>query len=452
MVATITNSIIDSFVICKQKGYLELVDSADVPTQYELQSETIATHLLVDFRQSVKQHIASDYDISRVEVNDFLDLSKPVFLLCPSFCFQNRYALTIDAVAINPPATHARKLTFTPITISPHHKIVKSDRISLCIKTLLLLERNPGLEATQGRIIYGSNRLVTTFSLQPYMRESRELLRQVRQLAENPQEPRYYKNNHCKVCKFESRCRARFVEKDDLSMLGSIPTKQIVGLNNHGIFTVTQLAYTFRPRRTRKNLKPDTRPQYPLKALALREKKTYVIDPPIFPSTPIEVFVDFEGMPDERFVYLAGIMVLQDGSERRESLWADSPGEADSLMQDFLERLVGLGNFTMYHYGNFEARALRAFNNRTKHVHADHVTAVMNNSFNILPLLSMNVYPPTYTNELKDIASFLGFHWSDDGMTGAKSILLRHNWELTGDPRHKDALVRYNIDDCVALK
>ena len=235
-------------------------------------------------------------------------------------------------------------------------------------------------------------------------------------------------------------------------MLGSIPPKQIVRLNNHGIFTVTQLSYTFRPRRTRKNLKPDTRPQYPLKALALREKKTYVIDPPSFPSTPIEVFVDFEGMPDERFVYLAGIMVLENGSERRHSLWADSHGEADRLMQDFLAMLVSLGNFTMYHYGNFEARALRAFNNRTKHVHADQVTAVMNNSINILPLLSLNVYPPTYSNELKDIASFLGYHWSDEGMTGAKSIVLRHIWELTGDPRHKNALVRYNIDDCVALK
>ena len=220
--------------------------------------------------------------------------------------------------------------------------------------------------------------------------------------------------------------------------------------------TPAQLLWSFSwkllPRRTRKNLKPETRPQYPLKALALREKKTYVIEPPSFPTTPIEVFVDFEGLPDERFVYLVGMIVLQDGSERRESLWADSPGDADRLMQDFLASLAGLGNFTMYHYGSFEARALRAFDKRTGHVFSQQVTSVINRSFNILPLLSMNVYPPTYTNELKDVASFLGFHWSDEGMTGAKSIVLRQNWALSGDPRHKDALVRYNIDDCAALR
>jgi predicted RecB family nuclease len=453
MIATITNSTVESFVICKQKAYLELVDRIAAPTQFELQLKTIATHMLEEFRQSVKNQTISSYDISRIEVKDFLELSEPVFLVCPSFSSQDGFDLTIDAVAIDPPFNNTRQLTCTPIAISPNQRISKNDRISLCIKTLLLLERNPGIQASHGKIIYGLNGTISKFSLQPYMRVSREALRQIKQLAENAQEPRHYKNKHCKVCKFESRCHAKFVEKDDLSLLGSIPPKQVARLNNHGIFTITQLSYTFRPKKMRKNLKPDTRPQYPLKALALREQKTHVIDAPSFPTTPISVFVDFEGLPDERFVYLVGMIVLQDGSERRESLWADSPGDdADRLMQDFLAILAGLGNFTMYHYGSFETRALQAFDKRTSQVFSQEVTTVINKSFNILPLLSMNVYPPIYTNELKDIASFLSFHWSDEGMNGAKSIVLRQNWELSRDPGHKSVLMRYNIDDCAALR
>ena len=46
MIATITNSIVECFVICKQKAYLELVDRTGVPTQFELQVETIFTHML----------------------------------------------------------------------------------------------------------------------------------------------------------------------------------------------------------------------------------------------------------------------------------------------------------------------------------------------------------------------------------------------------------------------
>jgi hypothetical protein len=146
------------------------------------------------------------------------------------------------------------------------------------------------------------------------------------------------------------------------------------------------------------------------------------------------------------------MIVLEGGSERRESLWADSLNDADRVMKDFLERLARLGNYIMYHYGNFEVRALREFDKRTGNKFTQEIATVIEKSFNILSLFSTHVYPPTYTNELKDIASFLGFRWSDEGMSGPKSIVLRENWEMSGDPRHKDALIRYNIDDCAALR
>ena len=39
------------------------------------------------------------------------------------------------------------------------------------------------------------------------------------------------------------------IEKDDLSLLVNMPEKERARLNSKGIFTVTQLSYTFRPRR-----------------------------------------------------------------------------------------------------------------------------------------------------------------------------------------------------------
>jgi hypothetical protein len=172
MVATITNRIVDSFVLCKQKAYLELLDCKDVPTEYELQLRAIAAQILIDFRESVKETATSAYDISRIEPKDVLDLSAPALLLCPSFSLQNSYTLSFDAVAIDPPAKHARKLAITPIVVSPHHKISQSDKISLCIKTLLLVELNPYLEATHGNILEGRNHLVTKFLFQSHMRQS----------------------------------------------------------------------------------------------------------------------------------------------------------------------------------------------------------------------------------------------------------------------------------------
>jgi len=108
------------------------------------------------------------------------------------------------------------------------------------------------------------------------------------------------------------------------------------------------------------------RPQPALKALALREKKTHVLDIPNIPDTKTEVFVDFEGMPDERFVYLIGMTVRDEGNETQTSLWADSLDDANEIMLELLDKLRGLKDFTMYHYGCFETRALRRFDAATE--------------------------------------------------------------------------------------
>ena len=45
-----------------------------------------------------------------------------------------------------------------------------------------------------------------------------------------------------------TRCRQKAEEKDDLSLLSGMTEKERRNLHDKGIFTVTQLSYTFRPR------------------------------------------------------------------------------------------------------------------------------------------------------------------------------------------------------------
>ena len=71
------------------------------------------------------------------------------------------------------------------------------------------------------------------------------------------------------------------VEKDDLSLLANLPDKERSRLNCKGIFTVSQLSYTFRPRRRIKRLaaKPE-KYHHSLKALAIRERKIHIVGDP----------------------------------------------------------------------------------------------------------------------------------------------------------------------------
>src|SRR5271165_4764023 len=47
----------------------------------------------------------------------------------------------------------------------------------------------------------------------------------------------------------------------------------------------------------------------------------------------------------------------------------------------------------------------------------------------VLSLIYANTYFPTYTNELKEIATHLQFKWSILGATGLNSIIWRAQWE-----------------------
>ena len=81
-------------------------------------------------------------------------------------------------------------------------------------------------------------------------------------------------NRHCAECEYQAWRRQQKIEKDDLSLLAGMTEKERKKLNSKGIFTITQLSYTFRPRRRPKRLR-DKREKYhhSLKALAIREKK-----------------------------------------------------------------------------------------------------------------------------------------------------------------------------------
>jgi hypothetical protein len=84
--------------------------------------------------------------------------------------------------------------------------------------------------------------------------------------------------------------------------------KERKNFHNKGIFTVTQLSYTFRPRRRPKRLR-DRRERYhhALKALAIRAKKIHVVGSPELRIDGTPVYLDVEGIPDRDFYYLIGV-------------------------------------------------------------------------------------------------------------------------------------------------
>ena len=118
-------------------------------------------------------------------------------------------------------------------------------------------------------------------------------------------------NRHCPECEFQKRCRQKAIEEDDLSLLVGISEDERTRYRGKGIFTVTQLSYTFRPRRTPKRAKKPARPRYPaLQALAIRENTIYIHGSPKLPNSKAQVYLDIEGVPDSNSYYLIGALIV----------------------------------------------------------------------------------------------------------------------------------------------
>ena len=111
-------------------------------------------------------------------------------------------------------------------------------------------------------------------------------------------------------------------------------------LHAKGIFTVTQLSYTFRPRRRRRESRgKQEKHHHSLRALAIRKNMIHAVGIPTPKLEGTPVFLDVEGLPDRDFYYLIGVRF--DGAEGaiQHSLWADNAQEEGQIWTDFLDIL-----------------------------------------------------------------------------------------------------------------
>ena len=183
----------------------------------------------------------------------------------------------LHAVERLPSAGRGKNTQFTPIRFVFTNKLTNDDRLLLAFDSLVLSEAL-GRDIAVGQIIHGDDHTTVKVKTSALAVEVRKRLEKIAALLSNPTPPDLVLNRHCAECEFQSRCRQKATEKDDLSLLAGMSEKGRMKLRSKGIFTVTQLSFTFKPRRRPKRLR-DKREQYhhSLKALAIRENKIHIV-------------------------------------------------------------------------------------------------------------------------------------------------------------------------------
>lgn len=441
----ITNEVIESFIVCKYKAYLKSNCITGDKTEFEcLQSEILELRK-TNFYNNIRVKSSENQILRDLDFKDKNQVKVDAFVITPHFK-SKKYNISLDALYISPKKP-LRKHLYTPLLISSHGTAPKIEKLILCLKCLIIFQPIKAMPEF-GKVIHGHELRTTKFNLTPYIKEAKKTLAEIDNIINSDKPPQFYHNSHCNICEFQHPCRQNLIKRDDLSLLGRISQKEINKQNNKGIFTIQQLSYTFKPRKRRK-ISKNQRFLWELKALALKEKQTYILETPKIPESVTEIFLDIEGLPDENLNYLIGLTIKDGKDEKHLSLWADSKQNELEIFKQLFSIILKFNDFIIYHYGNYEIRALK---NMSKLLEDFDISRIIEKSTNILALFHANVYPPCYGNGLKEIAGVLGFEWSDAGASGIQSIVWRKRWELSGDPEYKVKLLRYNSEDCFALK
>ncbi len=535
-VTPITRDILEAYLNCKYKGYLKLTGQTGRPSDYDV--------LMKEVRQELRQRASEslvrrnrDEEILRGPVITPSTLATRPPLILDAVIEDGGFSLIIDALKRVDASSGQPNSQYVPILIFEGEKVRKEHRQVLEVYALAL-GRVQGAEPKSGVIVHGRGCRSTRGHFKGGLSRAARTLEELSRLA-GPDPPPLVLNDHCQVCEFRRRCLEEARAKDDISLLRGLNERAKRKLKKKGITTVTQLSYTFRPRKETKREVKNRRPHsYGLQALAIRDGKTYVYGTPELPSGRVRIYLDVEGDPERNLVYLIGMIIDRGGEEERFSLihettasgratrrassdpacplpcevgrlsrsesgvratkgrrwwslssgagpaapvtptppagatsrrrpprgglpdtsasgrgasfWADDEAGAERIFRQFLDVVGRYGDCTLFFYGRYEADYLKRM--RAKSGSKRLIDRLLEGSVNVLRAIYGKVYFPVYSNGLKDIAAAVGFSWTEEDASGVMSLVWRRRWERGDGEEFKDKLLRYNLEDCAALK
>jgi predicted RecB family nuclease len=415
MEAKITRDVLESYLFCKYKSYLKLIGQHGSKSDYENLLTGIRSEVRLNTVDKIRVQNQENQVVNNIALTTSVLEQGPLFIL-EATIEDDRISLSFDGLKKVPGASKLGQFLYVPLLFHEEAKIRREQRLLLELHALFLSQYQ-AIAPSRGIIWHGRECKATTVHLNPDLRKAKQIILDLKKICSAESPPKLILNDHCQICEFRQRCHDQAVQEDNLSLLRRMSQKEIKGYSRKGILTVTQLAHTFRPRRKGKRDGQETkRRYYALQALALRDKRIYVFGTPEIPNSPVRIYLDVESDPNAGFVYLIGLIVEENGLERRYSFWADNKTQELEIFEQFVAEVTRHEDFIVFCYGNYE----RALITRIGKVAKSKVLVdkILNALVNTLSLVYAHIYFPTYSNSLKEIGRCVGCSWTESDASG----------------------------------
>jgi predicted RecB family nuclease len=452
MNAKITRDVLESRLHCKYKAFLKLTGQQGAKSEYEtFLTTTGAEARLVTIDRVFAAH-ANDEVARHVPLTTAI-LKRGLPFIFDATLEADGISLLFDGLKKVDGASKLGDFHYVPILFhqGPH---VRQEQKRLLELYAMFLSPFQEKAPASGIIWQGHTGKTTKVHLSSEPRRAEQLLRDLKNINTLELPPKLILNDHCQICEYRQRCHAQALQEDNISLLRGMGEKEINRYSRKGIFTVTQLSCTFRARKQNKRDKRCGQPRYlALQAMAIRDKRIYVLGTPTLPSSATRVYLDVEGDLSGGFVYLIGVTVEHQGEHHCFNFWASHESDEELIFSKFADVVRQYEQFTVFHYGSYEIAFLKRMRHQAdQQPLIDFIDKLLANSFNVLSSIYSHIYFPTYSNGLKEVGKYLGCTWKESDATGLQSVLWRARWETAHDDALKHRLIMYNADDVAALE
>jgi predicted RecB family nuclease len=443
MAKTITSDLVEAYSLCPRKAFLLMTGATTGPGPHDYE-------LLIREQAEANRQA---YRVRLAKAGEVVPFSDPAAMAAGREIVADA-DLTADGLharcdflmKVTEPSRFGR-FSYEPVKVIGTCRASRPDTLGLAYQGLALGELQ-GRQPSSGTLVLFGNRPGKVILAGKY-REVRRIVDALRAWAGNPagDAPPVVLNKHCPSCPFRDACLQQAEGEDNLSLLDRMTPKLMRKYHDKGIFTVRQLSHIYKPRRSKKKARRQVRHSLELQALAIRTGKIHVEHLPELTRGPLELFVDLEGIPDRDTYYLAGLLISKASGAEYQPFWVDEDAGESAMWSALVERLEAYPDAPIYHYGSYEKKAFAKLARRH-----GRGSGLADRLVNVASSVYGKVYFPIRSNGLKQLGRFLGATWSDPQASGLQSLVWRHNWEARPDERLMQSLLRYNLEDCEAVR
>jgi len=266
----------------------------------------------------------------------------------------------------------------------------------------------------------------------------------------NGEKPAPFLKSGCKRTPWYSLCLEGAQECNDVSLIHRLSQSDQRQLYNIGIRTVTDMTNAdLDDLRSKLEEWPfDKILRFQNQAKVLISGEPMIIKHQEFPQVRYEVYFDIESDPTRDVDYLLGVLIKDTKTAEVDYRYfmAKDKSEEQQIWQKFLDFLVTLDDFVIYHYAYYENQV---FNRMVVRYGApsELINKFRENTIDLQMRFVDSVILPVYFYTLKDIAQYIGYKWDDPNAGGAESVVWYNEWLEKQDETILKKLLRYNEDD-----